>query len=165
MKKIVFLLLFFTFGLMLAKSYAQYPIPSFRVPVDSRANFQEKNNIIFDKDSLVYGKRRICSSVVCEGSTKGECSATVWVFSLDGKDILGPFTVMGGTTLYVNIDDREWGVYVHTNDELTVSVWIESTPGDSKTELKILDLKYQDKDLLRPNSISYENILLALKWH
>ena len=31
----------------------------------------------------------------------------------------------GGQTLRGDIDDREWGVYVTTDDQIVVDVWIE----------------------------------------
>jgi hypothetical protein len=58
---------------------------------------------------------------------KGSSSsvATVWVYSLDLQDIIGPYTVYGGETIYVDIDEREWGVIVQSEDHVEVDVWIE----------------------------------------
>jgi hypothetical protein len=60
------------------------------------------------------------------GKNLGTCQATVCVYSLDGQTILGPYTVYGGEILSVPIDDREWGVYVESDDEITVDVWIST---------------------------------------
>jgi hypothetical protein len=47
------------------------------------------------------------------------------VYSLDGETVYGPFTVYSGETLRVEIDDRECGVYVESNEDVIVDVWIE----------------------------------------
>jgi len=110
-----------------------YPIPSYNIPVVTMAIFRESNisiqgnqlikNINTLKDSPM--KKRIMNiQVNCVGKSLGLCQATVWVYSLDGQDILGPFTVDGGDVLSVPIDDRDWGVLVDTGDDITVSVWI-----------------------------------------
>ncbi len=39
-------------------------------------------------------------------------------------DILGPYIMHGGETLMVEIDSREWGVIVQSEDHITVDVWI-----------------------------------------
>jgi hypothetical protein len=164
MKKIIFLIFFIIGGMMFTNIYAQYPIPSFKTPVNGKANFQERSLSMLDNDSLIYGKRQIIITVTCVGKAIGECSATVWVYSLDGRDILGPYTVYGGGSLYVNIDDREWGVYVQTDDQITVSVWIESTPLDLKTGMKTPTPQLQNKDLLERKRISLEYLLFACKY-
>jgi len=81
-------------------------------------------------------KREMDVRVNCSGvSSNGKCQATVWVYSLDGETILGPYTVNGGDVLSVPIDDRDWGVLVSTDDDITVDVWIESD--GSKKPLKL----------------------------
>ena len=101
---------------------AQYPIPSFNVPVHFKADFQEQLQRSPDQ---VLEKRTVHIRVSCIGGSITNCSANVWVYSLDGHDILGPFTVNGGETLDVEIDEREWGAYVVSDDAITVDVWID----------------------------------------
>ena len=113
------LFLVVTFILMLCgfqQTHAQQPIPSYNVSVKTRANFQESQPS--------RGKRNMNIKVQCSGiSLAPTCQATIWVYSLDGQTIFGPFTVSGGETLSVPIDGREWGVFVQTEDTITVDVW------------------------------------------
>lgn len=51
-------------------------------------------------------------------------TATVNLYSLDGLNVLGPYIMHGGETLMVEIDSREWGVLVQSEDHITVDVWI-----------------------------------------
>jgi len=71
------------------------------------------------------GKRDIIVKTTCAGTGVMICTATVWVYSLDGQTVYGPYTMHGGDILRVEIDDREWGAYVVSNDLVTVDVWIE----------------------------------------
>lgn len=57
-----------------------------------------------DEGKLVVEVKDESSSQVSE--------AIVYIFSLDGHEELGPFTVIEGETLVVNIDDREWSVRI-----------------------------------------------------
>ena len=99
------------------QTLAQYPIPSYDVSVKGRANFQESQTS--------RGRRNLNVKVQCGGiALSGTCQATVWVYSLDGQTVLGPYTVNGGETLTVPIDEREWGVYIQTEDIITVAVWV-----------------------------------------
>jgi len=136
MKKKLFLvaLLLLLFGLQ--KAFCQYPIPSYNVNVTSWANFQESQLsselTIPNSNNSGYvvspmAKRDMNVQVNCCGFSSGDsCQATVWVYSLDGQTILGPFTVYGGDVLSVPIDDRDWGVIISTEDDITVDVWIGS---------------------------------------
>lgn len=63
--------------------------------------------------------------VVTSVGTKN-CTATVWVYSLDQTTVLGPYTVTCGQTLSVPIDERQWGVLVESEEEVIVDVWIEA---------------------------------------
>jgi hypothetical protein len=122
MKRIILLL----FILIIATGthlVAQNPIPSYNVPVNLKAYFQEQNNDNSCKQTL--GKRTLHVRVSCSGTSVTTCSATVWVYSLDGEDTYGPFTVNGGETLEVEIDEREWGVYVESETPVIVDVWID----------------------------------------
>ncbi|MEI7724456.1 MAG: hypothetical protein WCK09_05080 [Bacteroidota bacterium] len=103
---------------------AQNPIPSYNFPVYQHANFQEQSRVQTKGDNCLE-KRNVVVNTSCVGSGISVCSATVWVYSLDGQTTFGPFTVYGGETLYVEIDEREWGVYVMSDDHVEVDVWIE----------------------------------------
>jgi hypothetical protein len=102
-----------------AQGIDNYPIPSFDVTVEDYACFRED----FSTQSLdqVLEKRQV--NVRVKSCSPGR-SCTVWVFSLDRVDILGPFTVSVDETLGVEIDEREWGVLVQTEEEVVVDVWI-----------------------------------------
>jgi hypothetical protein len=126
-------LLLLLFGLQ--KAFCQYPIPSYNVPVISKATFQESKvstggsslNNNNGPVSAPMAKREMDVKVNCSGSSSGgSCQATVWVYSLDGLTVLGPYVVYGGDILSVTIHDRDWGVLVTTEDDQTVDVWIES---------------------------------------
>jgi len=53
-------------------------------------------------------------------------TAIIVVYSQDGQDELGPYTVTEGTLLKVNIDDREWGVRITDQSPGSdISWWIE----------------------------------------
>ena len=102
--------------------YAQYPIPSWQVTVHEKATFQEQQA---NACEMPLAKRTLHVHVSCVGSIADNCSATVWVYSLDGSDMLGPFTVNGGETIDVEIDDREWGTLVQSDSPVNVDVWID----------------------------------------
>lgn len=118
------------------QAFSQYPIPSYNVNVTSWANFQEHplSSGVSTRNSNNAGgvgspmaKRNMNVQVNCCGfASTDSCKATVRVYSLDGEKILGPFTVYGGDILSVPIDDRDWGVIVSTEVDITVDVWIGS---------------------------------------
>jgi len=135
MKKILSLgVIFFLLGFYTLK--AQNPIPSYAFPVYYHANFQEQSIVSIQADNY-REKRDVVVRTSCGGTGKTTCSATVWVYSLDGQTIYGPFTVNGGETLRVEIDDRQWGVYIESDDHVNVDVWIEE--GGSKSTQNIKD--------------------------
>lgn len=128
-------LLFFLCGFQ--QAFSQFPIPSYNVTVTSKANFQETQTSIGLVASPM-AKRTMNIKINCAGiSSNGTCQATVWVYSLDGQTILGPFTAYGGEVLSVPIDGRAWGVIVSTEDDITVDVWIGSGGSDEyQVEIK-----------------------------
>ena len=128
MKKTILLL-----GLLLfcafEQTFSQYPIPSYNVTVKSKANFQE-SKVSGTSDNIQtnspLAKRDMEIKVNCSGlNSLGTCTATIWVYSLDGLTVLGPYTVEGGQGISVPIDYREWGVIVESDDNVAVDVWIE----------------------------------------
>ena len=105
-------------------SYGQkipvYPIPSSQVPVNGNAIFSQ--DIQGTAITPTEGKKEIKVQV---NSVAGlpNCQATVWIYTLDRTTILGPYIVNCGETLTVEIDDREWGVLVESENDILVDVW------------------------------------------
>lgn len=124
MKKSFSFAIFLVFLLSCYNSYAQnipvYPIPSYNVSVNGYANF--KNNLQSLKNP-VRAKQEL-DIQIRSGSGTHNCTATVWVYSLDQTTVLGPYTVTCGQTLSVPIDERQWGVLVESEEEVIVDVWI-----------------------------------------
>ena len=126
MKKIAILsvLLILGFITMRAQSVKPFPIPSYNVPVDDNyARFQENVQPNYPDASLE--KRDVHVIIISRNPETPSCQATVWIYSLDGLDVLGPYTVMCGGTLVVPVDGRQWGVLVESASEIEVDVWIE----------------------------------------
>ena len=121
MKKILcFLFLLFA---AITSNYAQHPIPSYGVKVNPTAAFTEQSNCLL-KAAGIMAKREINIKVTCSGTLS--CNANIWIYSLDGQNIYGPFQVAGGETFTFPIDDREWGVLVESEDDVLVDVWIDN---------------------------------------
>ena len=121
MKKVtltVCLLILFSVSAYL-QNVPTYPIPSYNVNVNGTANF-----IPFGSNLSTLGntKEKRSQNVAVRGSYGSY--ATVWVYSLDGLDVLGPYVVYAGETLSVPIDDRDWGVLVQTSYEIQVDVYV-----------------------------------------
>jgi hypothetical protein len=109
---------------------AQYPIPSYDVLVTQQAYFEEQGNDVLI-NPIPQSKREVNIHVQCPTTSSDSLCAEVWVFSLDEKNILGPYYEDNNDVLSVPIDDRLWGVYIEVTHELNVSVWIgagESIP-------------------------------------
>ena len=107
---------------VLSQNLPTYPIPSYNVAVDSLANFRESVHTLAKE--FTDGKKEINVQIKTRTET-GSCDATIWVYSIDQNSILGPFALSCGSILTVEIDDREWGVLVDSDDEILVDVWIE----------------------------------------
>jgi hypothetical protein len=126
MKKVILLSALFSFLFLVMQAQVEkiLPIPSFRVAIDSAyVRFQE--NIHRNSLDVSRAKRIMNVKIISNSLTKLNCQAQVSVYSLDGLDTLGPFTVLCGNTLVVEIDEREWGVLVQTNSSILTDVWIE----------------------------------------
>jgi hypothetical protein len=95
--------LFLLTGLYTLK--AQNPIPSYNVPVNCRANFQEQRPGSVQLDNSRQPRKIIVRTT---GSSSGPlaCTATMWIYSLDGLNVLGRYTMYGGETITVEIDER-----------------------------------------------------------
>ena len=102
-----------------AQNFKTYPIPSYNILSYGIANFLEESKKSCKDAPLEM--RHI--HIKCIASNT--CPVTVWIYSKDGLDILGPYTVNPGEILTVEIDDREWGVYTTADCEVLISVWID----------------------------------------
>jgi len=99
-----------------------YPIPSYNILVEGTAVFQENTNM----NTAPMAKRNIQVKVTHKSQfDSATCSITVYLYSLDLQNHLGPFTLYSGQTLVQEIDDNPWGVYVETECIFEVSVWID----------------------------------------
>ena len=102
---------------------AQYAIPSFEVELEQENTTFEEDEVLLQLESME--ERQMIVKVEDESPSQSTW-AIVKIYSLDGLDELGPYTVNEGTLLYVTIDEREWGVKVI--DFLSgciISTWIE----------------------------------------
>ncbi|HEY9114436.1 MAG TPA: hypothetical protein VIN10_07020 [Bacteroidales bacterium] len=108
-----------------SKAQAQYPIPSYQVELmQVNATFEENENT-----EILSPINREESQLTIEVGDPNPLQVSwviVNVYSLDGQDVLGPYTVMEGSLLSVAIDDRAWGVkVVNCLEGAILSVWIE----------------------------------------
>jgi hypothetical protein len=154
--KTLLLILMCCLGIVL-NNYAQYPIPSYNIPVQLKAIFLEKRITNPEKDSQ-KSKRRIVIQSTHLKSNLQPCTATVWVFSEDGRTTFGPFELPENSTLYVDIDEREWGVLVECDCEMIISVWIEGSKSKLNTTMEQSVQPAWFEDPL----VNYSNIIRAL---
>ena len=119
MKKL-YLLILFTIILGTIHMNAENPIPSYNAVVNHNETFQETSG---DLQSMILVKAERALNVKIKGSSSS--MATIWAYSLDGLDRLGPYYAFGGETVSIPIDDRPWGVTVQSDDPIVVDVWIE----------------------------------------
>lgn len=68
------------------------------------------------------GERKLIV-VVRDESYSQQSEATVIVYSLDGQDELGPYNVVEGIPLIVDIDSREWSVRVIEKTPISEVTW------------------------------------------
>ena len=104
----------------------QYPIPSYDLEINTVSAFKENETISTSRDDP-KGKRTV---IICGKPAANQNSpvlGTVWAFSMDGKDTLGPFELDQEQNLLIDIDERPWGALINPADDkgLTVSIWIE----------------------------------------
>lgn len=122
---------------------AQNPIPSYNVLINTQGTFIES----FSNGSVTEGKRKvfISGSSVAE-TTTSDCHATVYVATVDQQTILGPFTLVCGVTLEVEIDDRQWAVLVVSDSTIFISVWIVEEQMAASESNRLFT---EDKDAIR----------------
>lgn len=118
------------------EAIAQYAIPSYNVSiVVEPTTFKEGEIAVTNSSSKPSifslaqqnNKARRDMYVQASSSTPGEgASAVVVIYSLDGEDELGPFTVTDQQILVQEIDEREWGVRVqNASENCEISTWIQ----------------------------------------
>jgi hypothetical protein len=110
MKKQVFsIVLFAALLLFSANIFAQYPISSYDKPVESGSYFAESHSYA----PVFSSEKRKLNIDTTDPSTSFEDSEVIFIaFSLDFQEFRGPFTLDVGSSKQIDIDDREWGVYV-----------------------------------------------------
>jgi hypothetical protein len=133
MKKFILVFIALTIAVCF-QAKAVKPIPSYNSPLYNLANFQEKQHN--DKNGIKE-KRDMCVQSTTTGG--GHTNATIWIYSLDFRTILGPFILTDNDKITVQVDEREWGVLVLTDAaHLSVSVWIDKEgSGGTKAENQI----------------------------
>ena len=120
---ILLMLLSFGFSNIYSQDFPVYPIPSYNITVDGYADFM--NQISTPQQNNDKGIRRVIIHLKSAFEPSLPCQATVWVYSLDLTTVLGPYSLVCGDELPVQIDERDWGVFVETEDKVIVDVWIE----------------------------------------
>lgn len=122
----ILVVLFIGFCAPKAKAQIQYPIPSFDVElIQVNTSFEETSGLSNLSKPGSREERQLLVQASDDNPAQNSW-AVVIIYSLDGQDQLGPYTVYEGATLSVAIDERQWGVKVM--DFLPgciVSVWIE----------------------------------------
>ena len=126
MKKILFLtFLFFVAQFSVAR--AEQPIPSYHARIYHMGNFREHNNgngIGHNKFQIKSTKEKRDMEIQAATATGGPKSAAIiFVYSSDLKDIIGPLIINSGETLTIPVDDRDWGVFVTSEDHIYIDVW------------------------------------------
>jgi len=102
-------------------AFGYNPIPSFNVPVYQKSNFLEKPGVGNKHDAK--GRRNMNIRI----TTLPTVVTTIWIYSIDGKNIQGPFVVIGDGLISIPIDDRDWGTYIESDGHTTVDVWTSAT--------------------------------------
>ena len=131
-------------GQISGQNHKPHVIPSFIVLVETSALFQETTPSNSD------GKRVIHVHINApQQSDTVTCYANVLIYSLNHQSVLGPYRVLCGETLSVEIDNREWGVSITTNNSVLSSVWIDSQGFLNK--LNCLPFQAKDDEFCKPD--------------
>ena len=121
--KTVLIIIFFVAGAFVNPAKAQYPIPSYNVSVSEKASFEEN-----DQSGLSTANpcriRNLIVHATCVHSASSEPTVLVWIYSLDGENTYGPYSIGTIQTTFA-IDNRQWGLLLMTDTEILVNVWIE----------------------------------------
>jgi hypothetical protein len=145
--KTITVFLFFLMVAFISKAQASYPIPSYGIPVYHIANFTEKNPDKSVKGE--YKERRSMWVRTTGGGTPG--NVRVIIYSLDGKNVIGPDT-LGGTDLKsYEIDGREWGIIIECDEHVQVDVWTEAGKGSPQGH-RLQDILFIDNQHMIPKT-------------
>jgi hypothetical protein len=137
-----------------SQNFQTYPIPSYNAPVDGYADFISRISV--SQGYRIQGNRRLnvpeeqrqihVHLISCNNPGQ-QCEATVWIYSLDSTTIIGPFQLLCGQTLSENIDDRQWGVLVESDEQIVVDVWIDDGGTQSTQGMirKSKEIKLEDQ--------------------
>jgi hypothetical protein len=117
-----------------AQSIPTYQIPSYNVPVVGAADFREGSATV--RTEMTKQKRQV-NVVVTADPGKSRSSATVWVYSIDLTTILGPFNINFNEVLTVDIDQRDWGVLVESQEKVIVGVWFTGEKSSIPTTARL----------------------------
>ena len=124
MKKFITFLMILTLGAVISLQ-ASKPIPSYNAQIQ-KANFEENHQASANQNFGEKGRRYMMVMSQVAGPSK--TPIFIWVYSLDGVDIQGPFIVYGSGEISAPIDGREWGAVVQCTDKIIVSVWTADQP-------------------------------------
>lgn len=127
MKKLISFLMILTLGAGIHLQAAK-PIPSYDAKVYGSETFVENHLLNAASTPNWVGKRDMV--VVAQVSGPVGTPISIWVYSLDLQDILGPYILYDGGTITVQIDDRNWGTFIQCATKVTVSVWIGDGGGE-----------------------------------
>jgi len=120
------------------QSFATKPIPSYDVPLYNAANFQEKPGPGGKAEPKEKRQLNVQTTVAPGGP---RVVTQVYIYSLDYKTILGPFSLFDSDKITVDIDARPWGVVTITQDpsRVSVSVWIDKYDNGDDTKSGYLE--------------------------
>ena len=126
MKKIIFL----TISILMVSAAivkAGNPIPSYNVPLSTKAFFQEATSTI--NNFAPTDERRdmnVTNGTPGKSLEGGQGMIQVVIYRLDQSIVLGPFTIPAGQTLSIPIDGESWGVAAQTLQPTNISVWTDN---------------------------------------
>ncbi|HEY9113060.1 MAG TPA: hypothetical protein VIN10_00080 [Bacteroidales bacterium] len=104
-----------------------YSIPAYDVPVSQNTNFQEPIQVFKKNPKGDRARRTAQVDVETQNppTSPNAVIAIVELYSLDGQDVYGPYSVYENEILNVEVDEREWGVTViQVMENSEMSVWI-----------------------------------------
>jgi hypothetical protein len=120
MKKLISFLMILTLGAGIHLQ-ASKPIPSYNAKVSGSETFVENHQSNGNSAPDWVGKREMV--IVAQVSGPVGTPVNIWVYSLDLQDILGPYILYDRGSITVEIDDRNWGVLIQCEYNVTVSIW------------------------------------------
>ena len=137
MKKLFLNALLVIAGMMLSHNlFAQYPIPSFNVPVvvdptifeeinpSSGTNFNNLGYSLIQPDSREEKKFRILAK---DNNILNQAWVIIDIYSLDGSFQYGPYTVTENNIFEMTVDNNIlWGIRVKdASQDCVMDVWFE----------------------------------------